>query len=117
MYYKKQIGKNGEDIATDYLKNLGYKIVERNFNCWWGEIDIIALDKDEIVFIEVKTRSSKQYGNAAEAVNKVKINHLWKTVEFYVYLNNLSNMFIRIDVVEVYIKDGKIKINHIKKAI
>lgn len=117
MYYKKQIGKNGEDIATDYLKELGYKIVERNFNCWWGEIDIIAYDKNELVFVEVKTRSSRKYGDAAEAINVMKKKHLWKSVEFYAYVKNLQDEFIRIDVIEIYIKNGKVQINHIKKAL
>ena len=88
MYYKKQIGKNGEDIATDFLIEKGYQIIERNFNCWWGEIDIIALDKNEFVFVEVKTRSNKNYGEASEAVNTQKKKHLWKAIEYYTYIKN-----------------------------
>lgn len=72
MYYKQQRGKIGEDMATEYLNKKGYKILERNFECRQGEIDIIALDKDEIVFVEVKTRTSKKYGLAAEAVDENK---------------------------------------------
>lgn len=117
MYYKQQIGRSGEDIAADYLKQKGYTILERNFNCWQGEIDIIALDKNEIVFIEVKTRRNIKFGYAVEAVNSQKIRHLWKAVEFYVYSHNLQNEFIRIDVIEIYLNGKSIKINHIKKAI
>lgn len=117
MYYKQKIGRNGEDIAVDYLIKKGYTILERNFNCWYGEIDIIALDKKEVVFIEVKTRTNRNYGYAIEAVNNIKKKHLWKSVEYYVYSRNLENEFIRIDIVEVYIIKGKLKINHIKNAI
>ena len=117
MYYKQQIGKNGENIAVDYLRKNGYKILDRNFYCWWGEIDIIAQDKNEIVFVEVKSRSNNNYGKAAEAVNSVKKIHLWKSIEFYLYVKKIPNSFIRIDVIEIYISDGKVKINHIKKAI
>ena len=117
IYYKQQIGRNGEDIVADYLCKKGYTILDRNFNSGWGEIDIIALDKNEVVFVEVKTRSNKKYGNAAEAVDFNKKKHLFKTIEYYLYCKKLHNIFIRIDVVEVYFSNGKVKINHIKKAI
>lgn len=117
MYYKQETGKSGEEIASIYLEKEGYIILERNFSCHQGEIDIIAKDKDEIVFIEVKTRTNKKYGLASEAVNKQKQNHLIRTIKYYIYINNYENDFIRIDVIEVYITNKKIKINHIKQAI
>lgn len=118
IYYKKQTGNIGEDIATDFLIKSNYKIVQRNFNCWWGEIDIIALDKKELVFIEVKTRKNKKYGLPAEAITHYKKKHLLKTVEYYLLLNNLFNSFIRIDVIEVYLNTkNHTKVNHIKNAI
>ena len=117
MYYKQKIGRDGENIAIDYLAKKGYKILERNFNCWYGEIDIIALDKEEIVFVEVKTRTNKRYGYAIEAVDNVKKKHFSKSIEYYIYSRNLQNEFIRIDIVEVYLIGEKIKINHIKKAV
>lgn len=72
QFYK--YGILGEDLASNYLENIGYKIIERNFLCKQGEIDIIAKDKDEYVFIEVKTRSNRCYGRPSEAVNKLKKN-------------------------------------------
>ena len=117
MYYKQETGKSGEEIASIYLEKEGYIILERNFSCHQGEIDIIAKDKDEIVFIEVKTRTNNKYGLASEAVNKQKQNHLIRTIKYYIYINNYENNFIRIDVIEVYITNKKIKINHIKQAI
>lgn len=117
MYIKQEIGKLGEDIATNYLKQKGYKILDRNFECRQGEIDIIAIDKKEIVFIEVKTRTSNKYGTPSEAVNKIKQKHMLQTIKYYLYIRNLSDEFIRIDVIEVYVKDNVYKVNHIKQAL
>ena len=117
MYLRHEIGKEGENIATKYLENLGYTIIERNFMARQGEIDIIAKDKEEYVFIEVKTRSSNLFGEPIEAVNKPKQKHLINTVKYYIYLNQLENEFIRLDVIEVYLKEKSYKINHIKQII
>lgn len=117
MYYKQETGRSGEDIATEYLEKKGYIILERNFRCNQGEIDIIAIDKEELVFIEVKTRSNQNYGFASEAVNKQKKRHLIRAIKYYIYIRNLENEFIRIDVVEIYIRNKKAYINHIKQAI
>ena len=117
MYYKQEIGRSGEDIAVEYLEKNGYTILERNFRCNQGEIDIIAIDKQEIVFVEVKARKNKNYGLPSEAVNEQKRKHMIKAIKYYIYLRNLENDFIRIDVIEVYIKDKKAYINHIKQAI
>lgn len=117
MYINQEIGKLGEDIAVNYLKQKGYKILDRNFECRQGELDIIALDKKEIVFIEVKTRTSNKYGIPSEAVNKIKQKHMLQTIKFYLYIRNLSDEFVRIDVIEVYIKDNVYRVNHIKQAI
>ena len=72
MYERHVLGKTGEEIATQYLIENGYKLVIRNFRCRQGEIDIIAKDKDEIVFIEVKTRKNANYGSPVDAVDKRK---------------------------------------------
>ena len=117
MYLRHEIGKIGEDLATKYLGNIGYSIIERNFIAKQGEIDIIAKDKEELVFIEVKTRTNALYGQPVDAVNRIKQKHLVKTVNYYLYLRNLENKFIRLDVIEVYLKDNTYKINHIKQII
>lgn len=117
MYYKHRIGSKGENITINYLEQKGYTILERNFSCNQGEIDIIALDKQEIVFVEVKTRTNTNYGLASEAVNRQKKLHLIRTINYYLHIRNLENEYIRIDVIEIYIKSGKAYINHIKQAI
>ena len=117
MYVSHELGRIGETIIADYITKLGYKVVERNFACNQGEIDIIAKDKEELVFIEVKTRTDISYGEASEAVTDTKKRHLINSIKYYIYKQKLENQPIRIDVAEVYIKCGKVKINYIKQAI
>lgn len=117
IYQKHEIGVIGEDLAVKFLLEKGYKIWKRNFKCNQGEIDIIAYDKNEIVIIEVKTRKSIKYGIPAEAVNLEKQKHIFKAAKYLVYKYKLEKEFIRFDVIEVYIKDTKYYINHIKNIM
>ena len=117
MYLRHEIGKIGEDLATKYLEDREYTIIERNFISRQGEIDIIAKDKKELVFIEVKTRTNTLYGMPVDAVNEVKQKHLINTVKYYLYKKHLENEFVRIDVIEVYLQENEYKINHIKQII
>lgn len=117
IHIKKDFGNSGEDIAVQYLKSHGHIILKRNFYCKQGEIDIITKDKNEIVFIEVKSRSSTEYGLPSESVTKQKIQHLYKTARYFLYKNKMLNEFVRFDVVEILIKSGKFNINHIKQII
>ena len=117
MYRAQEVGKFGENNAVEYLKQKGYKILERNFSCRRGEIDIIALDKQEIVFIEIKARVNNKYGLPSEAVTKKKLEHIYKTAEYYLYIRNLEKENTRIDVIEVYIQNNKVLINHLKQVI
>ena len=117
MYFKKERGKLGEDLACRYLEELGYKIIKRNFMCKQGEIDIIAQDKAEKVFIEVKTRTNKKYGYPGEAVTTIKQKHIKKATEYYLYKHNIKDEYIRIDVIEVFLYRDKYKVNHIKQIM
>ena len=85
MYVSHELGRIGENIIADYITKLGYKVVERNFACNQGEIDIIAKDKEELVFIEVKTRTDISYGEASEAVTDTKKRHLINSIKYYIY--------------------------------
>lgn len=114
---KDNIGFEGENIACNYLEISGCEILERNFSCNSGEIDIIVKDKEELVFIEVKTRRTSKYGNPIDAVDLNKIKHILKTAKFYVHINNLEREFIRFDIIEIYIKNNEIKINQIKNIM
>lgn len=117
-YENKKIGREGEKIAQKYLEDNGYEIIEKNFYCRFGEIDIIAKLNDEVIFVEVKTRKQIKYGNAAESVTEYKKNHIYRVAEFYTYVYQLYNVPMSLDVIEVYIFDDKeTRVAHIKNAI
>lgn len=115
MYEKHVVGKLGEEIAEKYLTQNNYKIIEKNFSCSFGEIDIIAKDEEEIVIIEVKTRTNKNYGLPIDSVTKIKQKHMKKVAEFYLNIRGFENENIRIDVIEIYIKNNKCYVHHIKQ--
>lgn len=117
MYKRHEIGKYGEEVAKRYLSQKDYKIIQCNFSCRQGEIDIIATDGKELVFIEVKTRTNLTYGYPVEAVNCVKQTHMYKVARYYLHLNKLENCFVRFDVIEVYLDKSRARVNHIKQVM
>ncbi len=120
MNRKQKTGKNGEDKACSFLKRRGLEILERNYRARSGEIDIVAMDGEELVFAEVKTRTGQQFGTPAEAVTSLKQKHLIDTARYYIHQKQLYHTAVRFDVIEVSIrKTGmfhKVTINHIKNA-
>lgn len=112
----KCLGDRGEYIANYFLIKKGYKILKRNYRCFSGEIDIIAKDKKEIVFVEVKTRRNTHYGKPVESITFQKKKHIYDTAKYYLYTNKLCNKFIRFDVIEIYVVSKKVYINHIKNV-
>ena len=115
--HNKSVGRYGEDISANFLSRQGYEIIEKNFSCKVGEIDIIARDKDELVFIEVKTRYDLSHGVPAEAVDLNKKKHIYRAAEYFLMIHNILDTFVRIDVIEVYLGKNGYRLNHIKKAI
>ena len=119
--HNKILGNFGEDAACNYLKNKGYTIVKRNFRCRMGEIDIIAKIENCLIFIEVKTRKSSEFGEPSEAVDFRKIEKIKRVIEFYLSTADW-NGDIRVDVVEVYgkLERGRFlmtEINHIENVV
>ncbi len=117
MFIKQALGAYGENLACEYLEKNKYKIIERNFRCKQGEIDIIAKDtnKNELVFFEVKTRSSFNFGRPAQAVNYYKQNHILSVAKYYIYKHSIKNTFLRFDVIEIFVEKYHFKIHHIKQ--
>lgn len=106
---RRVLGDTKEFLITDYLSNNGYEVVERNFRCRIGEIDIIAKEAGYLVFIEVKYRSSLQYGAPEMAVDCRKQNTIYKVAQYYYKKNGLSQDYpARFDVVSVLGDDVKI---------
>lgn len=95
------VGNLGEDIAAVHLKKNGYKIVERNFNCKFGEIDIIALHEGYYVFIEVKSRNTSMFGAPREAVTFYKQQHIISSAKYWLFKHRKTGVPVRFDVVEV----------------
>lgn len=111
------LGRAGEDAACAFLEGKGYKIIERNFRCQLGEIDLIAQDKNVLVFIEVKTRYSTQCGQPFESVNYHKQQRLIRLAQVYLkFTRGTVNVLSRFDVVSIVIKAGQIHIDHIINA-
>ena len=110
-----QKGFLGEDIAIKYLISNGYNILERNYRTSIGEIDIIAIKSNILVFIEVKARTSIDYGYPYEAVNFRKQDKIIKTSFIYTKQKNLFDYQVRYDIIEVFLSE-KSKINHIENA-
>lgn len=95
------IGKQGEELAAAFLKKQGYKIIERNFHKKHGDIDIVALDGDILVFIEVKTRRSNAFGLSVESITPWKVQTLIKSAQLYHILHPDLPESMRIDVVAI----------------
>ena len=109
-------GKKGERLAADFLTGNGYQILETNFRCPLGEIDIIARDHQEIVFVEVKTRKSHALGYTEQAVGIQKQKKLSQLALWYLQAKKMSDKKARFDVVAVTLAVQANEINLIKNA-
>lgn len=110
----KQIGTKGEEIACSYLKKLGWKILEKNFRySKYAEIDIIAKETNTIVFVEVKTRTTSNFGHPFEAINTKKINNIYKAALSYLKSTQERYEDYRIDIISI-LGNSNPKIEHIK---
>jgi putative endonuclease len=110
--YNSVYGAVGEFDASEYLRKKGYKILEKNYKNNFGEIDIIAMDKKTIVFVEVKMRATLKFGRPSEAVDERKQYKIRSVASFYLLRNRKSDSPCRFDVIEVVGNE----INHIENA-
>lgn len=115
----KELGKFGEDKAAAFLRRKGYLIVERNFSCRFGEIDIIARKGNFIVFAEVKLRKNAEFAVAREFVTYSKQRRIISSASLWLSIKQCE-LQPRFDVIEIYAPDGdksrKLEINHLKDA-
>lgn len=100
---RKLLGQTGEDAAERYLKEKGYRILERNYRLKMGEVDIIALDRDTVVFVEVKTRRGISHGAPAEAVNPRKQRQIVKAATAYIIGKKLVDVSCRFDIISIIV--------------
>lgn len=115
MALHNETGNKGEKLALQYLQKLGYKILDTNWHARHYEIDIVARDGNELVIVEVKTRTGDCYGHPLEAVNNKKIRRLINAAERYIHQHNI-NMDTRFDVISIIFADHKFHLEHIKDA-
>ena len=115
MNRKQEIGNKGEELAQQHLHMLGYQILETNWRFNHYEIDIIARDKDELVIVEVKARSSDRYEHPSEAVSNKKIRFLVNAAEAYI-LEHDSNLDTRFDVISIIFYGPTFQLEHFKDA-
>lgn len=113
----KQKGNLGENLACDYLENIGFNIIERNYHYGHGEIDIVAEDGERLVFIEVKYRKSLEYGPPETAITKGKQKQIKRIAEAYLFENEIVDRPCRIDVIAIlHLPGTEPALNHIKNA-
>jgi putative endonuclease len=109
-------GKKGEELAADYLTKAGYRIVERNYRCVFGEIDIVAEEGDTLVFVEVKSRHSSSYGEPQLAVDYRKQRKISTVALNYIEEKHKQGRNARFDVVSVKLSSSGHAIDLIKNA-
>jgi putative endonuclease len=110
------LGKQGEEVAERYLMKKGYKLVERNYRCAAGEVDLIVLDRRVIVFVEVKTRSGDRFGSPLEAVELRKQRKMIRAAQLFLSQKGLHQRDARFDVVGISWPHGKPIVEHIENA-
>ena len=111
------LGKKGEEIAVNYLQKKGYRIVERGYRRFRGELDIIALDRAILVFVEVKTRAGTEFGLPEEAVIPAKQNQIRRIAQGYIMERGLGDSNCRFDVLAILFNDeGHPLITHFEDA-
>jgi putative endonuclease len=113
---RKELGKKGEELALRFLKKNGYRVIEKNYVCKMGEMDIIAKEKDTLVFIEVKTRTSNTFGPPQLAVNPKKQSQMSKVALYFLKEKKLEDVKARFDVVAILLGPKGEEIELIKDA-
>lgn len=117
MRAKDRVGRYGEDVAARHLADAGLRIVERNWSCDEGEVDIVAVDRGALVFCEVKTRSSTTFGVPSEAVTRAKADRLRRLAYLYLQEHPAGGVDIRFDVVSVLRqRRGAALVEHLRAA-
>ncbi len=114
------LGETGEKIAVQFLEEKGMKILERNYRFARAEVDIIALDGNELVFVEVKTRKNEAFGNPESSITKRKIQQIKKVAEYFISEKEKELNFdsVRIDAIAIkFLKNSQYEIEHFKNIM
>jgi len=115
MAQHNELGKKGEQLAVDFLHKNNYKIIQRNYRFDKAEVDIIAQKAGILAIVEVKTRSTTDFGNPQDFVKPKQIKNLVKAVDAYVIENNI-NLEVRFDIIAIVKKNKGFEIEHLENA-
>jgi putative endonuclease len=115
-FFRKRLGQEGEDLAASFLRKKGYKLVERNYRCKTGEVDLIVLDRKVVVFVEVKTRSDHSFGSPFEAVEARKQRKMIQAAQYFLHERNLEQRNARFDVIGISWHGDCPVLEHIENA-
>lgn len=115
MRAKDALGQSGERLAADYLEEHGVRVIDSNWRCANGEIDLVALDGDELVIVEVKTRRSRRYGDPLEALTQAKVRRLQTLAVLWAREHHQVAAPLRIDAIGIIMdRSGPASIDHLK---
>lgn len=116
MILAQLLGKKAEQFAANYLKQKGLKLIERNFRCRHGEIDLIMHEQQQLVFIEVRLRNHEKYVSGAESIDYYKQQRLIHTAQYYLKIKQNSGQICRFDVLDLHQQSGIFKTRWIQNA-
>ena len=110
------LGRYGEQAATDFIATLGYELLDRNWHHALGELDIVAKDGRQVVFIEVKTRNGRGFGHPFEAITAAKMARLRQLGAAWLAAKQLGSVPVRMDAISVLVDSGRVHIEHLKSV-
>jgi len=109
-------GNEGEDLAAEFLEEQGFRVLKRNYRFERGEIDLVCEERDELVFVEVKTRTSSLFGDPEDAVTEAKQRQIRAAADGWCFENEINDRFCRFDVVAVELRARTQVLRHIRNA-
>ncbi|MBP5347405.1 MAG: YraN family protein [Bacteroidaceae bacterium] len=109
------LGKRGEDLAAEYLEQHGYTIHDRDWHCGHKDLDLVVTKDDTIVFVEVKTRTSTEWGDPQDFVDDRKIRRIVNSADAYLRYYQID-MDVRFDIISIVMDQGELKVEHIEQA-
>ena len=114
MRAKDAVGRYGEDVAAAHVRDAGWQVLDRNWRCADGELDLVGLDGDELVAVEVKTRRSTAYGTPAEAVTARKLARVRRLTALWLAAHDVHPASVRVDVIAVLVpRQGRATVEHL----
>ncbi|GAA4625542.1 YraN family protein [Cellulomonas oligotrophica] len=118
MQAKDAVGRYGEDVATAWVQRAGWQVLDRNWRCADGELDLVALDGDELVAVEVKTRRSATFGSPAEAVTARKLARLRRLTARWLREHDVRPASVRVDVLAIVLpRAGRAQVEHLAGVV